>query len=284
MELRTEQEIMASWVGNKAQPKLSIICNAYNHEKFIDSAIQGFLIQETNFPFEIYIHDDASTDKTADIIRGYEANYPHLIRAVYETENKFSKNENIHAIAYKYTKGDYIAICEGDDYWTDPLKLQKQADYLDANPNCVVTGHNVFNIDENNTVIRKDLFPKGYKEIFTSFEVQSAKVWMPNLTRVFRRVISHFPPEFEKCRGDTFLGSLLGEHGYYHYHHDIKPAAYRIHGGGIWSSLDQEGQLETQLITRYWMYKYYKRVGKIDVAQCFMRRIKYLSEQLIKSN
>lgn len=117
-------------------PLLSIICTSYNQEKYIRESLEGFLIQQTNFLFEIIVHDDASTDNTAKIIREYESKYPSLFNNIYQIENHFTKPDvNIwFDIVFPMARGKYIAICEGDDYWTDPLKLQKQFDFLEANP------------------------------------------------------------------------------------------------------------------------------------------------------
>ena len=106
---------------------VSVICNTYNHEKYIKSALDGFVMQKTNFEYEVLIHDDASTDSTADIIREYEKKYPDIIKPIYQSENQYSKKVPISkTYQYSRAKGKYIAICEGDDYWTDPFKLQKQ--------------------------------------------------------------------------------------------------------------------------------------------------------------
>lgn len=115
--------------------KVSIICIAYNHEKYIRDALDGFVKQKTNFNFEVLIHDDASTDSTADIIREYEKKYPELIKPVYQKENQYSKGVKISKnYLYPNAKGKYIAICEGDDYWIDEYKLQKQFDVLEMHP------------------------------------------------------------------------------------------------------------------------------------------------------
>jgi glycosyltransferase involved in cell wall biosynthesis len=117
------------------EPLVSICCLTYNHAPYIRDAIEGFLMQKTNFPIEILIHDDASTDGTADIIREYEAQYPDIIKPIYQTENQYSKGINPYpAFVYPLARGKYIALCEGDDYWIDPYKLQKQVDFLEANP------------------------------------------------------------------------------------------------------------------------------------------------------
>lgn len=134
---------------------VSICCITYNHVNYICDAIEGFLMQKTTFPFEILIHDDASTDGTADIILEYEKRYPDLIFPIYQKENQYSKGISISA-TYQFprARGKYIALCEGDDYWTDPLKLQKQVDFLEANPEYSMCFHNAI-VLENNSDIRK---------------------------------------------------------------------------------------------------------------------------------
>lgn len=108
-------------------PLVSVICTAYNHQDYIRETLEGFVMQQVDFPIEVIVHDDASTDDTASIIREYENEYPHLFRNIYQKENQYSKGVNIWGNLFaNYCKGKYIAICEGDDYWIDPLKLQKQ--------------------------------------------------------------------------------------------------------------------------------------------------------------
>jgi glycosyltransferase involved in cell wall biosynthesis len=132
------------------KPVVSICCLAYNHENYIAECLDGFIKQKTNFTFEVLIHDDASTDKTADIIREYEAKYPDIIKPIYQTENQFSKGVTVsRAYNFPRVKGKYIAMCEGDDYWTDPMKLQKQVDYLEGNNNCSLVFTN-YSIEYNN--------------------------------------------------------------------------------------------------------------------------------------
>lgn len=115
-------------------PIVSIRCAVYNHEPYIRQCLEGFVMQKTNFKFEAIVHDDASTDGTAAIVREYAKKYPDIIKPIYETENQYSKRDGsigriMDAAMASSTK--YIAICEGDDYWTDPLKLQKQVDILE---------------------------------------------------------------------------------------------------------------------------------------------------------
>ncbi len=130
-------------------PKVSVMCLAYNHQPYIRQALDGIFMQKTNFDYEVVIHDDASTDSTADIIRTYIPKYAHKINAIFQTENKYSKDTNMLMLLYPYCKGEYIAICEGDDYWTDPLKLQTQVDILDNHSEYSGCGHNIDVVDEN---------------------------------------------------------------------------------------------------------------------------------------
>jgi len=121
---------------------LSIFCITYNHELYIEDAICIFLEQETDFDYEIVIHDDCSTDRTREIIKTYRAQYPDKIRVIYPEENQYSLGRSKYYIRNKdLMRGKYIAICEGDDYWIDPHKLQKQVDYMEENPSTVMCCH-----------------------------------------------------------------------------------------------------------------------------------------------
>lgn len=124
---------------------VTIRCVTYNHEPYLRQCLDGFVMQKTNFAFEAIVHDDASTDKSADIIKEYAEKYPDIIKPIFETENQYSKRDGsirriMNDATSKTTK--YIALCEGDDYWTDPLKLQKQFDFMEANPDYSLCFHN----------------------------------------------------------------------------------------------------------------------------------------------
>lgn len=139
-------------------PLVSIICTSYNHEAYIKEALEGFVMQKTNFPFEIIVHDDASTDNTASIVKSYEVKYPELFVNIYQTENQYSKgNGDVGRIVYGAARGKYIAICEGDDYWSDPLKLQKQVDFLEKNE-----GYGVVFTDADHLIQRTGKLIKSY--------------------------------------------------------------------------------------------------------------------------
>jgi len=145
---RTEEEIMRNWQGDPSKPVVSICCITYNHEKFIEEALDSFLMQETDFPFEIVIDDDASPDRTSEIIEQYIEKYPNIMNARLRDKNVGSMTNFIENM--KRGQGKYIALCEGDDYWTDPLKLQKQVDILEKNNKISGVHHKVIYVDSNN--------------------------------------------------------------------------------------------------------------------------------------
>lgn len=130
-------------------PMVSICCITFKHEKYIRECLDGFIMQKTNFPFEVIVHDDASPDKTADIIREYEAKYPDIIKPIYQTENQYSKKiKSLWKHVFPRCRGKYIAICEGDDFWCDPNKLQIQYDFMEAHPDYSLCMHGRYIIDQ----------------------------------------------------------------------------------------------------------------------------------------
>lgn len=132
-----------SFMKNIQDIAVTVICTAYNHENYIKTALDGFVMQKTNFSFEVLVHDDASTDKTADIIREYAEKYPDIIVPVIQTENQYSKNVRItNDILLPMARGKYIAFCEGDDFWTNEDKLQIQYDFLESHFDYIACVHN----------------------------------------------------------------------------------------------------------------------------------------------
>ena len=141
---------------------VTIQCLTYNHESYIRQCLDGFVMQKTNFNFEAIVHDDASTDGTALIIKEYAEKYPDIIKPIYETENQYSKKDgSLNRIMMEHTLGKYVAICEGDDYWIDSEKLQKQVDYMEKHPECglIYTDLNFYNQGEKRMIY--SVFDKG---------------------------------------------------------------------------------------------------------------------------
>ncbi|GAB6091109.1 glycosyltransferase [Spirochaeta dissipatitropha] len=150
--IRSEYEIIKSWKFESDHPIVSIVCATYNHEKYIDDTIRGFLIQKTEFPFNVVIHDDASTDKTVDIINRYIESYPNIINAVFQKENLHSRGLRRDKYIEPYLLGKYIALCEGDDYWIDQYKLNIQVNYLEKNPLFSIYIHNAIVLNDETKI------------------------------------------------------------------------------------------------------------------------------------
>lgn len=160
------------------QPLISVCMIAYNHDSYIREAIEGVLAQKTSFDIEIIIHDDASDDKTAEIIKEYERNYPSVIRAVFQTSNQYSKGVDIfRKFIYPKCRGKYIAFCECDDYWCDELKLERQARYLEQHDKCMAVFHNCYIVDENNNEI---VDYKGPYKVRKEVDYDSVKLAITN--------------------------------------------------------------------------------------------------------
>lgn len=135
---------------SKIVPTVSIVCIAYNQVKYIRRCMESIVCQKTNFPFHLLIHDDCSTDGTTGIIREFEEKYPDIVKPLYEEENQYKKGNVMPSyLVLPHVTGKYVALCEGDDYWDDPLKLQKQYDALEANPDCHMCVHRVKTVWEN---------------------------------------------------------------------------------------------------------------------------------------
>ena len=183
----SQDEIIKNWKKDFDVdfPLVSVRCITYNQKKFIGQALDSFLMQKTNFPFEVVVHDDASTDGTANIIREYEKKYPLIIKPIYEEENQWSKPNNaLGRIVNAALRGKYVAICEGDDYWIDENKLQMQVDFLEKNSDygMCYTKANVYIQKEQN-------FHNGtVGAAFDSFDDLVLKGnRVPTLTTVYRR-------------------------------------------------------------------------------------------------
>lgn len=141
INIRTEDEITKRWIDS-SHPLVTIVCITYNHQKFLKQSLESLLAQQTEFAFEILIHDDASTDDTKNIISCYSKRYPNVIRTIEQTENKYSQNiEILSEFVFPAARGKYIALCEGDDYWTDSNKLHMQVDFLEKNRHYAAATH-----------------------------------------------------------------------------------------------------------------------------------------------
>ena len=157
---------------NSNKPLVSICSITYNHAPYIRQCLDGMLMQQTDFTFEIIINDDCSTDGTTEIIREYAERYPEIVKPVFHEENQYQKGVRgmFATFVFPKAKGKYIALCEGDDYWIDPLKLQKQVDFLEANPNYSVCFHRCNSFYQVDKKYGK-ILPEGFDKPF-SFEIE----------------------------------------------------------------------------------------------------------------
>lgn len=220
---------------------VSICCITYNHEKYIRDALDGFLMQKTNFKYEIIIHDDASTDKTQDIIKEYEQKYPDIIKPIYQKENQYKKGKKTSSIAFEKAVGKYIALCEGDDYWINESKLQMQVDYMEKHPNCTFCFHNAkeFFMEENRMTIYIDKNAPYGKYIRKDGIYSPDQVMLigyngriPTASFVFRTECIRNLPDwyYTSICGDMPLKLIITSYGYAHYI-DKEMSVYRRQTG-----------------------------------------------------
>ena len=237
--------------------KVSVCCLTYNHEKYIEEAIKGFIMQKTDFKFEVIIHDDASTDNTASIIKAYEEKYPEIIKGIYQPKNLYSQKIGItNNFIVPRVSGKYVAMCEGDDYWTDPYKLQKQYDALEQNKDCYFCVHKTEEIkaDGETTGI---IFPKA--------QLDSGKIGSRDFIRMCRAYSFHTssymfrvdewkkyvldPPDFKKLSdvGDEPYMLYFGQLGSVYYISDSM-SAYRRGVEGSWSARNSQSVDPAKLV------------------------------------
>ena len=231
----TQEEIMKEWGGDNCDtPLVSIRCITYNQQDYIHQALDGFLIQKTTFPFEIIVHDDASTDKTAEVIREYEAKFPKIIKPIYETENQYSKhNGSLGRIVDAACKGKYIAFCEGDDYWIDENKLQIQIEFLEKNPEYTMCFHNAQIKDELDSSKKISIYENLTEKEYTATELFQNWV-VPTASIVMKASCLHFPIKnlLDFCYGDIRIVESCAHLGKVFCINKIM-SVYRIQSNGL---------------------------------------------------
>jgi glycosyltransferase involved in cell wall biosynthesis len=230
---------------SNTQMKVSVLLQTYNHEKWVSQAIESVLIQETNFDFELVILEDCSTDSTRDIVIDYQRRYPEHIRLFLSEENRGDNKALV--TAWQTSPSQYIAWLDGDDYWTSPQKLKKQADFLDAHPDCAICFHNV-------TMLYEDggqsfwWYPKhsiAGKKFFTLEDLWEGN-FIPGCSPMFRKgLITEFPEWLysEIPSIDWAFYILMAQHGKIGYIDELM-GVYRRHREGIWSSINTTQQVE----------------------------------------
>lgn len=249
---------------NSAIPKVSISCLTFNHGEFIEEALEGFLMQQTDFNFEILVHDDASTDGTVEIIKSYQKKFPELIKPVFQEKNLWSQGIRALSATYNFprAKGKYIAMCEGDDFWSDPKKLQNQVDFLDANPTyeACVHGAHFYSEDQKSRVFSKfekksnDFDLSLYKIFNESGGVYpSCSILMRNLPPFYPKELLRFPS------GDLTLIIFLKHKGKIRFLNGMW-ATYRIHSNGVYQG--ETRNLKNIIKNRFIIQEYYSSLSE----------------------
>lgn len=220
--------------------EVSVCMITYKHADFIIEAIEGVLLQNTSFRVELLISNDNSPDDTDSIVREYFRNckFPKNIEVRYI----FQKPNLGMARNFLWTmgncRGKYIALCEGDDFWRDPLKLQKQSNFLEENPDYILSFHNSDIIDANNSLVHSKYLEEFNKRDICFHEFSTGEFVIPTQSVVFRNIGVRFLPSsfLTVLNTDTFLYFMLSSIGKFHYHDDIASSAYRKHDHGVWTS------------------------------------------------
>lgn len=241
---------------------LTVVCVAYNQEKYISQALDGFVRQKTDFPFQVLVGDDASTDKTPDIIKRYAEQYPDLIKPLFRSENIGSARNSYDLFSRVQTP--YVAICDGDDYWTDELKLQKQVDFLEKNSDFSICFHAVRLYDEDNAG-RKKIFP-GKKALEGKDVLETKDLLKYNFMQANSIV---YRWNFEKMKltenefallapGDWYLALMHSRYGKIKFFDEVM-GVYRLNKDGIWN-LEKNGEQERYRKYGMEMLNFYRKV------------------------
>ena len=256
-------------------PSVAIRCLVYNHEKYLRDCLDGIVMQKTNFPFFAIVHDDHSNDSSSDIIREYQRIFPDIIHPIFEEKNFYSTDwHSADAKIHKaYGEAKYIAVCEGDDYWTDPLKLQKQVDFLEAHPDYAVCAHETRIKDERNnqksvlfslTACKNSIIPSPRTD-YTFEDTLKGNIFHLSSILFRQKDLIEFPSwRYRISAGDMVLFRYLGSCGKTHWLPETM-SVYRFHSGNL-TSKGAEYQslvpfyklniLVLRLLNRFWNRKY----------------------------
>lgn len=259
------------------KPLVSVYCFAYNHEKYIRDALDGFVSQKTTFPYEVIVHDDASTDNTARIIQEYAQMYPEIIKPIFQSDNQYSKGINIfNEFIYPLLHGKYYAACEGDDYWCDNNKLQRQVDWLENNPEYVFCGHNTKRI--NQVTGKEDYYSIGDSDSDVTVDdvIHKTRPFFHTSSFMYRSEYAILPDAFyNKMLSDFPRAIYLGTCGKVRYLHETM-SVYRLFTEGSWSikqlskdAKNQEIRIKTEInrmlknIDDYTEHLYYDSISEL---------------------
>jgi glycosyltransferase involved in cell wall biosynthesis len=226
-------------VPSKRRPKVSVLLITYNHGKYIAQAIESVLMQKTTFPVVINVIDDCSTDGSAEIVMDYAARYPGRVVACLNRKNIGSKvTQKNFAKGFATLDGEYWTLLEGDDYWTSPDKLQRQVDFLEANPDFVICAHNTVKVYEDGSREPHRFLYSGKKEDCDVYDAILLRTFFHTTGVLYRNVFEGVPPRGYDNRWscDIYIYISHAAHGKIH-HIDADMAVYRAHGSGLFSTM-----------------------------------------------
>jgi len=233
--LSAPEKIMAHAWPEGTVPVVSVCCYTYNQNHLLADALEGFLAQETDFPVEIVVQDDASTDGTDKLIRRYAADHPRLFRPVFHAENSRSRGMSPMLSCLGHCRGEFIAMCEGDDYWTDPRKLQLQVEFLRANTDCVGCIHDAKVIDGKGKTLMESCINRQAGRYTRRDCIEWLHSGYPTASLVFRRWAIRELPRYDESRPrDVTLDIAITGHGDLGVL-DACMSVYRKHPGGVWT-------------------------------------------------
>ena len=267
-------------------PLVSIRCTVYNHEPFLRQCLDGFVMQKTTFPFEAIVHDDASTDGSAAIIREYSEKYPDIIKPIFETENQYNKRDgSLRRImdAALHPNSKYIAMCEGDDYWSDPNKLQLQVDFLESHPDFYMSCHGfMYFYEETKSFEKQDFLDYLPIDIFNGREYCVPSIdeffqskWFTQVLTIVRRREKYVDDKKLKCYSKAY--------DYITCYYMLKAGkcalfknvmgVYRKHRGGVYSGRNELKWKEEHLKENYILFELEKEERVLPILESDFKSI-----------
>ena len=237
--LPTEEEVMANWQGDIDKPVVSVLGNTFNHAAYIEDAFRGFLIQKTDFVFEVIVHDDASTDGTSDIVREYAKRYPQIFKPVIQTENQYSQGKKPTLLSSAHAKGEYIAFCEGDDFWINENKLKVQKETI-ISSNATMLIHPCFTLDQQSGETKLTCYKGNLaKKFFVNDVINTFGQFAPTASYFIRKEHIHNLPSWfinEAPVGDFFIETIPIMDGGEIEYQPFTGSIYRINLANSWTS------------------------------------------------
>lgn len=248
-----------------AAPLLSVLCLTYNHEAFIAETMEAFLAQRTDFEIEVVVADDSSTDATLSVVEGFRGRFGARLR-VLRTDVNLGVARNLRR-ALSECRGRYVAFCEGDDHWRGSDKLQRQVDFLEAQPGYVLAFHDAVIIGCTPAAGRLQLPERRFRRDATRAELSVTRP-ISTLTVCFRNVLGPLPSELDHAPAlDLCLWSLLGQYGEGRFMPDIEPACYRVHEGGVFSSQGERNRYIMTAQSLLALSRVYARCGQFALSE-----------------